>query len=134
MVNFDVINFLILHSVSNHYNLKIKISNPDDYHRCLTGSSPFKRKPHKMVRHTEIIRRQEPTNCLSVFDQFVVLALKRLNMHILLKASYKTLQDIWKKLWYLVFQKGNCCFNGHMTKSLHSSQLLKWPLGRNSFT
>ena len=29
-----------------------------------------------MVRHTQTIRRQEPTNCLSVFDQFVELALK----------------------------------------------------------
>ena len=31
-----------------------------------------------MVKHTQIIRRQKPTNCLSVFDHFVGLALKGL--------------------------------------------------------
>ena len=29
----------------------------------------------KMVEHTETIRRQQPTNCLSVFGYFVGLAL-----------------------------------------------------------
>ena len=32
-----------------------------------------------MVKHTQTIRRQQPTNCLSVFDHFVVLALKGLS-------------------------------------------------------
>ena len=31
-----------------------------------------------MVKHTQTIRRQEPTNCLSVFDHFVGLALNGL--------------------------------------------------------
>ena len=31
-----------------------------------------------MVKHTQTIRRQKPTNCLSVFDHFVGLALKGL--------------------------------------------------------
>ena len=31
-----------------------------------------------MVKHTETIRRQKPTSCLSVFDHFVELALKGL--------------------------------------------------------
>ena len=31
-----------------------------------------------MVKHTETITRQQPTNCLSVFDHFVGLALKGL--------------------------------------------------------
>ena len=31
-----------------------------------------------MVKHTQTIRRQQPTNCLSVFDHFVELALKGL--------------------------------------------------------
>ena len=31
-----------------------------------------------MVKHTQTIRRQQPTNCLSVFDYFVGLVLKRL--------------------------------------------------------
>ena len=31
-----------------------------------------------MVKHTQTIRRHQPTNCLSVFDHFVNLALKGL--------------------------------------------------------
>ena len=38
--------------------------------------NPFKRQPHKMVKHTQIIRRQQPTNCFS--DYFVGLELKGL--------------------------------------------------------
>ena len=33
-----------------------------------------------MVKHTQTIRRQQPTNCLSVFDHFVGLALKGLRL------------------------------------------------------
>ena len=29
-----------------------------------------------MVKHTQTIRRQKPTNCLNVFDHFVELTLK----------------------------------------------------------
>ena len=32
-----------------------------------------------MVKHTQIIRRQKPTNCLIVFDHFVEFALKGLH-------------------------------------------------------
>ena len=39
---------------------------------------PFKHKPHKIVKHTQTIRRLLPTNCLSVLDHFVGLALKGL--------------------------------------------------------
>ena len=28
----------------------------------------FKHQPHRMVKYTETICRQQPTNCLSVFD------------------------------------------------------------------
>ena len=41
----------------------------------LDSSLPFKRQPHKMIKHTQTIRRQQPTNCLSVFDHFVGLSL-----------------------------------------------------------
>ena len=34
---------------------------------------------HNMVKHTQTILRQQPTNYLSVFDHFVKLTLKRLN-------------------------------------------------------
>ena len=39
---------------------------------------PFKRQPHKMVKHTQAICRQQPTNFMSVFDHFAGLALKGL--------------------------------------------------------
>ena len=41
-------------------------------------SKPFKRQPHELVKHTEIICRLLPTNYLSVFDHFVGLAIKGL--------------------------------------------------------
>ena len=37
---------------------------------------PFKRQPHKMVKHTQTICRLLPTNCLSLFGHFMGLALK----------------------------------------------------------
>ena len=36
-----------------------------------------------MVKHTQTIRRQQPTNCLSVFGDFVKLALKGLIMAVI---------------------------------------------------
>ena len=40
----------------------------------------IRRQPHKMVKHTQTICWQQTTNCLSVFDRFVGLALKGLRM------------------------------------------------------
>ena len=40
---------------------------------------PFKCQPHKMVKHTQTVRWEQQTNCLSVFEHFVGLALKGLN-------------------------------------------------------
>ena len=42
--------------------------------------SPFKRQPHKMVKHSQTIRQQLPTNYLSVFDYFLGLVLKELTV------------------------------------------------------
>ena len=42
---------------------------PDTIH------STFKRQLHKMVKHTQKIRRVLVANCLSVFDDFVRLVL-----------------------------------------------------------
>ena len=50
---------------------------------------PFKRQPHKMVKHTQTIRRQQPTNCLSVFDHFMRLALKGFKFDALVDALNK---------------------------------------------
>ena len=39
---------------------------------------PFKRQSHKMTKNTQPIRWQQPTICLSAFDEFLGLALKGL--------------------------------------------------------
>ena len=58
-----------------------------------------------MVKHTQTIRLQQPTNCLSVFDHFVGLALKELIfMKIYQKNWYKVfLKNIYISLWQLLF-------------------------------
>ena len=49
----------------------------------------------RMVKHTQTIRRLLPTNCLSVFDNFVGLPLKELNFHIV---KYFIIASIsWRK-------------------------------------
>ena len=53
---------------------------------------PLKRQPHKMVKHTQTIRWLLPTNCLSVFDHFVELALKGLKGAI----HFSPCQTYWK--------------------------------------
>ena len=42
---------------------------------------PFKRKSHKVVKHTQTIRRLFPANCVSVFHHFVGLALQGLKCY-----------------------------------------------------
>ena len=42
-------------------------------------------QPHKMVKHIQTIGRQQPTNCLSVFDLFLRLVLKGLRVNTLYK-------------------------------------------------
>ena len=44
-----------------------------------TWCYPFKHQPHKMVKKAQTICRQQPTNCLSVFDPFVGLVFKGLS-------------------------------------------------------
>ena len=41
-------------------------------------TSPFKYKPHRMVKHYQTILWQQQTNSLSVFDHFVGLVLENL--------------------------------------------------------
>ena len=43
---------------------------------------------HRMVKHIQTIRRQFPTNCLSVFDHFVGLALKGLSEFLIPYGSF----------------------------------------------
>ena len=51
-----------------------------DETNCPAYTTFFKRRPHKMVKHTQTIRRLLKTNCLGVFDYFVGLALKGLKI------------------------------------------------------
>ena len=43
-----------------------------------TDINPLSAKPHKRVKHTQTIRRQQPTTSLRVFNHFVRLAFKAL--------------------------------------------------------
>ena len=53
-----------------------------------------------MVEHTQTIRRQHSTNCLSVFDHFVGLALKALK-----KVAYqKFLENFIRRLTIIILQ------------------------------
>ena len=51
-----------------------------------------------MVKHTQTIHRQQPTNCLSVFDHFVGVALKGLN------TPLKVMQYLLQKDVVFLFQ------------------------------
>ena len=42
----------------------------------LEMNEPYKCQLHKMVKHTQTIGRQQPTNYLSMFEHFMGLALK----------------------------------------------------------
>ena len=56
----------------------------------------FKRKPHKMVKHTQTIRRLLHTNCLSVFDHFVELALKELTASLITQQNLRQFHSYWR--------------------------------------
>ena len=45
----------------------------------------FKRQPHKIAKHTQKIHWLLPTNCLSVLNHFVELALKGLKNRLKIK-------------------------------------------------
>ena len=54
-----------------------------------------------MVKHTQTIRRQQPTNCLSVFIHFVRLALKGIKSILMFKRS--------KAIWNTFSDSGFTC-------------------------
>ena len=47
-----------------------------------------------MVKHTQLIRWQKPTNCFSVFDHFVGLALKELEQYCVVADQLQMVQCI----------------------------------------
>ena len=64
-----------------------------------------------MVEHTQTIRRQHSTNCLSVFDHFVGLALKALK-----KVAYqKFLENFIRRLTIIILQA-----NTQRSETLHT--------------
>ena len=46
--------------------------------RISNEKQPLKCQSHKMIKHTQTIRRQQSMDCLNVFDHFVKLVLKGL--------------------------------------------------------
>ena len=57
-----------------------------------------------MVKHAQTIRRQQPTNCFSVFDHFVGLALKGLTLslrhYIITSKKYFFITESIKVFWF----------------------------------
>ena len=53
-----------------------------DLYNCSYFPELFKRQSHEMVKHTQTIRRQQRTNCVSVFDHFMGLVLRGLNVNL----------------------------------------------------
>ena len=83
--------------VRGKFNIKVSVTapfSPWSNSTCKRQSSynnndtlRFKCQPHKMVKHTQTIRWQIPTNCLSVFDHFVGLAIKGLKHVMMLNVA-----------------------------------------------
>ena len=63
-------------------------------------SYPFKRQPHKMVKHAQTICQQQTTNCLSVFDYFVGLALKGLS-------AFLKISVLWQLFSFFMEKSGD---------------------------
>ena len=57
-----------------------------------------------MIKYFQTICRQQPTNCLSVFDHFVGMALKGLS---LFENDHK-MQDVYLKTIEIIFSCGTC--------------------------
>ena len=55
-----------------------------------------------MAKHIQTIRRQQRTNCLSVFDHFVGLTLKGLSIHIAIQVYCVQLYFTEKKRRFLI--------------------------------
>ena len=72
----DFYDFLIVIIFSVGKILSAKESNFTSITISVIIFYPLKRQPHKIVKHAQKIRRQQPTNCLSVFYHFVGLVLR----------------------------------------------------------
>ena len=85
----DDICFLAIYSLALYWTTqKHSIHNLKEWYLTL------KRQPYKMVKHIQTIHRMLSTNCLSVFDLFVGLALKGLIPVITLT----DLQNLFRKI------------------------------------
>ena len=62
--------------------------------------NPFKRQPHKIVKYTQIIRRQFADELIEFFDCFVGLALKGLRKY--LKCKEKHLKKVFVETLFLI--------------------------------
>ena len=57
-----------------------------------------------MVKHTQTIRRQQPTNCLTVFDHFVGLALEGLlGIRKYFRYNFMNIKYIGNRCCFLIF-------------------------------
>ena len=90
----------------------IKTNNPSHKHLFSwlheNSINSFKHQLHKMVKHTQIICRLLPTNCLSVFDHFMGLALNELNanandnFYVQITGAFRDNQSLSEVFWRIV--------------------------------
>ena len=66
-----------------NYSILSQSTTRDAIHALNLFYYIFNCQPHKMAKHTQTTRRQQPTNCSSVLDHFVGLALKGLSFALL---------------------------------------------------
>ena len=87
--------------------------------------NPLSGNPTKMVKHTQTIRRQQPTNCLSVSDYFVGLPLKGLMHFASVLPFISVLSSILKYLLHLEhWHEGAELWVSTFNTSLHNTT--KW--------
>ena len=91
----DFYDFLIVIIFSVGKILSAKESNFTSITISVIIFYPIKRQPHKMVKHAQKIRRQQPTNCLSVFYHFLGLVLKVIWNRVRNKKAWQGIKRMW---------------------------------------
>ena len=103
----------------NHFFTSLDVVSPRGPIRN-NSINPLKSQPHKMVKHNKIIRQQQLTTCLSVFDHFVGFALKGLKQQ-----NCFSLKKKQNKRTGILCNKKNTRLEQPGSKQLHISSLFE---------
>ena len=74
--HYDFFFFTYSFSMQRSYKLSEVRGKKEQLKLRVKFTKPLKRQTHKKVKHTQTMRQQQPTNCLSVFDHFAGWRLK----------------------------------------------------------